>query len=151
SLRADQTNSSVVFGDQLILKLFRRTEEGINPDLEIGYFLTERIGFPHVPPVAGTIEYRTHKGGSAAVGILQRYVANEGDAWRHTMDQLSQYLDRAVTRPAEELKNLLRPMPFVDRLRSTDVPPSAVELIGPYLENVKLLGQRAAELHVALA
>src|SRR2546427_10455734 len=105
SIRAEQSNSSVVFGDQLILKLFRRAEEGTNPDVEIGCFLTERVGFPHAPPVAGTIEYRTNKGRAAAVGILQRYVANEGDAWRHALDQLSQYLDRAVTRPSDELKD----------------------------------------------
>ena len=151
SLRAEQSNSSIIFGDQYILKLFRRAEEGVNPDLEIGYFLTERIGFPHAPSVAGTIEYRTKKGHSAAVGILQRYVPNEGDAWRHTLDQLGQYLDRAVTRPADELKDLLRPMPFVERLQHAPIPPVAMELIGPYFENVKLLGQRTAELHVALA
>src|SRR5207249_2565187 len=78
SLRGEQSNSSVVFGDQLILKLFRRTESGINPDLEIGYFLTEQVGFAHTPSVAGTIEYRTKKGETAAVGILQKFVPNEG-------------------------------------------------------------------------
>jgi len=151
SMRAEQSNSSVVFGNQLILKLFRRAQKGINPYLDIGYFLTERVGFPHTPPVAGTIEYRTKSGQVAAVGILQRYVPNEGDAWRHTLDQLSQYLNLAVTRPADELRDLLRPMPFVERLKHMPTPPIALELIGPYLENVKLLGQRTAELHVALA
>jgi maltose alpha-D-glucosyltransferase/alpha-amylase len=151
SSRAEQSNSSIVFGDQLILKLFRRTEEGVNPDLEIGHYLTDRIGFQHTPAVAGTIEYRTKGGQSAAVGILQQYIPNEGDAWRHTLDQLSQYLDRAVTRSAEESKDLLRPMPFVQRLSGLPIPPIARELIGPYFENVKLLGQRTAELHVALA
>jgi maltose alpha-D-glucosyltransferase/alpha-amylase len=151
STRAEQSNSSVIFGDQLILKLFRRTQEGINPDLEIGHFLTDRIGFQHSPSVAGSIEYRTKTGQSAAVGILQSYVPNEGDAWRHTLDQLSQYLDRAVTRSTDELKDLLPPMPFIQRLENTPIPPIARELIGPYFENVKLLGQRTAELHVALA
>jgi maltose alpha-D-glucosyltransferase/alpha-amylase len=151
SMRAEQSNSSIVFGDQLIFKLFRRTEEGTNPDLEIGHFLTERTGFSHAPPVAGSIEYRTKAGQSAAVGILQRYIPNEGDAWRHTLDQLSQYLDRAVTRSADEVKDLLPPMSFIQRLQTTTIPPISRELIGPYFENVKLLGQRTAELHVALA
>jgi maltose alpha-D-glucosyltransferase/alpha-amylase len=151
SLRAEQSNSSIVFGDELILKLFRRTEPGINPDIEIGYFLTERVGFPHAPSVAGTIEYRTKKGETAAVGILQKYVPNEGDAWQHTLDALSQYFDRAVTRQADELKDLLKPIAFVDRLQHTEIPPLGSELIGPYFENVKLLGQRTAELHVVLA
>jgi maltose alpha-D-glucosyltransferase / alpha-amylase len=151
SMRAEQSNSSIVFGDKFILKLFRRTEPGINPDVELGSFLTERAGFTHSPPVAGTVEYRSKTGDSAAIGILQKYVPNEGDAWRHTLDALSQYFARAVTRPADELKDLDRPMPFVDRLQHTTIPPFAGELVGPYFENIKLMGQRTAELHVALA
>ncbi|HLH30219.1 MAG TPA: maltose alpha-D-glucosyltransferase, partial [Terriglobia bacterium] len=151
SMRAEQSNSSIVYGDQYILKLFRRTEPGINPDMEIGYFLAERAGFAHTPAVSGLIEYRPNKGESVAVGILQKFVPNEGDAWRHTLDALSQYFERAVVRPADELKPLLQPMPFVTRLQQTVIPPFASELIGPYLENVKLLGRRTAELHVALA
>jgi len=151
SMRAEQSNSSIVFGDKFILKLFRRTEPGINPDVELGSFLTERAGFAHSPTIAGTVEYRSKAGDTAAVGILQKYVPNEGDAWRHTLDALSQYFARAVTRPADELKDLNRPMPFVDRLEHTTIPAFAGELIGPYLENIKLLGQRTAELHVALA
>jgi maltose alpha-D-glucosyltransferase/alpha-amylase len=161
SMRAEQSNSSIVFGDKLILKLFRRTDIGINPDLEIGRFLTERIGFPHTPPVAGMIEYRKKKGESAAVGILQKFVPNEGDAWRQALDALSQYFERAVTRPPDGLKDQpgshRNPLPktrqigFVDQLHRVDLPAIALELIGPYLENVTLLGQRTAELHVALS
>jgi maltose alpha-D-glucosyltransferase/alpha-amylase len=151
AMRAEQSNSSIVYGDQFILKLFRRTEPGINPDIEIGSFLTERIGFSHTPPVAGIMEYRPKKGETVAVGILQQFVPNEGDAWRHTLDALSQYFDRTVTRPVDQLKGPQQRMPFVSRLQHTVVPPLAAELIGPYLESVKLLGQRTAELHVALA
>jgi maltose alpha-D-glucosyltransferase/alpha-amylase len=151
SMRGEQSNSSIIFGDQLILKLFRRMEPGINPDLEIGNFLTERVGFAHTPPVAGTLEFKIKQGSSAAIGILQKFVPNEGDAWRHTLDALSQYFSRAVTHPADELKDLRQAMSFVDRLRHTVISPIAGDFIGPYLENVKLLGQRTAELHVALA
>jgi maltose alpha-D-glucosyltransferase/alpha-amylase len=151
SLRAEQSNSSIVFGDKLILKLFRRTEMGLNPDLEIGKFLTDRVGFPHTPPVAGTVAYRTNKGETAAVGILHRFIPNEGDAWRHTLDALSQYFDRAVVRQQVDLKETDQNISFVDRLLQAPIPAIAGELIGPYLENMKLLGQRTAELHVALA
>src|SRR5439155_24173481 len=151
STRVEQSNSSIVFGDQLILKLFRRVYRGVNPDLEVGYFLTERVGFPHAPAVAGKIEYRTKRGETAAVGLLQRYVPNQGDAWRHTLDALSQYFDRAVTKHLNDLYDELPAKAFVDRLQSTSIPASAGELIGPFFENAKLLGQRTAELHVALA
>ena len=55
--RAEQSNSSVLFGDQLILKLFRKVEPGVNPDLEIGRFLAAQ-GFEHTPPLAGWLELR---------------------------------------------------------------------------------------------
>jgi maltose alpha-D-glucosyltransferase/alpha-amylase len=151
SMRAEQSNSSIVFGDEFILKLFRRTESGVNPDLELGHFLTEQAGFTHTPPVAGSIEYRTKRGETAAIGILQKFVPNEGDAWRHTLDALSQYFERAVTRPADELKEPRTREPFVSQLQHAVIPPVAFELVGPYFENVKLLGQRTAELHLALA
>src|SRR5205807_4815412 len=61
-VQAEQSNSSIVYGDRLILKLFRRLEEGLNPDLEIGAFLTERAGFDHIPPAAGALEYRRASG-----------------------------------------------------------------------------------------
>jgi maltose alpha-D-glucosyltransferase/alpha-amylase len=150
SMRAEQSNSSIVFGDQLILKLFRRTEIGVNPDLELGSFLTERVGFSHTPSVAGTLQYRTRKGETAAIGILQKYVPNEGDAWRHTLDALSQYFERAVTRPAVDPSKSLS-VPFVESLQHVVIPEEASETIGPYFENVKMLGQRTAELHLALA
>src|SRR5439155_22034985 len=85
------------------------------------------------------------------IEIRQQYVPNEGDASRHALDALSQYFEREVTRPADELKAMLQPMAFVDRLQHETIPPLASELIGPYFENIKLLGQRTAELHVALA
>ena len=152
SVRAEQSNSSVVFGDKLILKMFRKTEIGANPDVEIGSFLTERAGFGHTPAVIGTMEYRTKSGGAAAVGILQQYVPNEGDAWRHALDALSQYFDRVLARPIDQLRDYLdHPRPFVDRLLNETIPPIADELIGPYFEQVKLLGRRSAELHSALA
>src|SRR5439155_22858709 len=77
SMRAEQTNSSVIYGDRFILKLFRQIEEGINPDLEIGRFLTEQAHFPAAPAIAGDIEYRTRDKRRFSAGILQDYVPNE--------------------------------------------------------------------------
>jgi maltose alpha-D-glucosyltransferase/alpha-amylase len=151
SMRAEQTNSSIVYGDRFILKLFRQVEEGINPDLEIGRFLSERAGFGGVPAVAGEIEYKMPSHRKCAIGILQDFVPNEGDAWQHTLDALSQYFDRIVTK-RQELPNITLPRkPLVDLLFGEDVPTPVSDVIGPYYENVKILGRRTAELHVALA
>jgi trehalose synthase-fused probable maltokinase len=79
-LTVEQSNTSVVIGDHLILKLFRLLEPGENPDLEIGAFLTD-AGFPDTPAVAGAISYQPDEGEASAVAMLQELVPTTGDAW----------------------------------------------------------------------
>ena len=150
SMKAEQTNSSIVFGDRYILKMFRRLETGVNPEMELSRFLTQQAHFTHTPALAGTIEYRTKKGEPAAVGVLHRYATNEGDAWRHTLDALSQYLDRAVTSQSDLIDLAVPRKPFVEAITDSGFRPARADLIGPYYEAVRLLGQRTAELHIAL-
>jgi maltose alpha-D-glucosyltransferase / alpha-amylase len=85
---AEQTNNSVIFGERLILKLFRRVEDGLHPDLEMSRFLTD-VGFPNIAPVAGTLLYRRDRRRTAALAMLQAYVPNQGDAWSHALTELS--------------------------------------------------------------
>jgi maltose alpha-D-glucosyltransferase / alpha-amylase len=149
-MQAEQTNTSVVFGDRLVLKLIRKVDPGINPDLEIGRFLTEKVGFPHTPPVAGALEYRRGRAVSSTLGTLQGYVPNEGDAWSYTLDLLDGYLEQAMAR-TEETEPPLPAAVGILELARMDPPPLAFELMGAYLESARLLGRRTAELHVALA
>jgi maltose alpha-D-glucosyltransferase/alpha-amylase len=148
-ISAEQSNTSLVFGDRLILKLIRRLEAGINPELEVGRFLTD-AGFQHVPPMAGSLEYATGESEPMTVGILEGYVPNEGDAWSFTLDALAHYLEEVLARvPTAD-------GPFVERpalleLARTDPPAIARETIGAYLESARLLGRRTAQLHLALA
>ena len=79
-LKVEQSNTSVVVGDRLILKLFRLLEPGENPDLEIGAFLTD-VGFPDTPAVAGAITYQPDVGEASAAAMLQELVPTTGDAW----------------------------------------------------------------------
>src|SRR5207302_6466548 len=86
----EQSNNSVPFGERLIMKVFRRLEEGMHPDLEVTRFLTER-NFPSIATVAGYFEYRFSSGRSGTLGIVQAYVPNQGDAWAFTLTQLERY------------------------------------------------------------
>jgi maltose alpha-D-glucosyltransferase / alpha-amylase len=146
----EQSNTSVVYGDQLILKLFRRRDEGINPDLEIGRFLTEVGRFDHIPPVAGALEYEAESGVGGSLAILQGFVANQGDAWAYTLDQLRAFWERVRhdTPPADEgafsTEALLR-------LAAEDIPDDAQSHLGDYAQSAALLGKRTAEMHLALA
>ncbi|MFB0559564.1 MAG: maltose alpha-D-glucosyltransferase [Dehalococcoidales bacterium] len=146
----EQTNTSVVYGNRFKLKLFRRLEEGVSPELEIGCFLTEKEPFPNAPPVAGVLEYRSRRlREPVTLGILHGYVHNEGDGWNYTLDSLGRYFEWALAHP--EVK---APLPhgnsFVD-MSDGSLPPIVEETIGPYLLSAQLLGQRTAELHLALA
>ncbi len=91
---SEQSNSSVIYGDAFILKLFRRLEHGPNPDLEVLRFLTEQTDFRNVPLVAGHVEggpaENNPSGEVTALAALQTFVPNEGDAWPYTLYRLNE-------------------------------------------------------------
>jgi len=146
-IKAEQSNTSVVYGNRFILKLFRRIQEGVNPDLEVGRFLTSR-GFRGVPAVAGSLEYSRDGAEPETLGILQSYVQNQGDAWAYTLNSLSGYFER-IMEGHEEPDLLPRKSPL--GLSSAPVPPEVAERIGFYLDSVRMLAERTAEMHSVLA
>lgn len=148
-MKAEQSNTSVAYGDRVLLKVYRRVENGINPDLEIGRILTT-MNFPHSPPVAGSIEYIGANGETVTVAILQGFVHNRGDAWKYTLDSFNQYLVRCLAQPTGR-EHALTLAGTLSEMVQGDIPTFARELIGPYLNSVSRIGQRTAELHVALA
>jgi len=121
---AEQSNSSVFFDQKFILKAFRRLQEGPNPELEVLAFLTNHTDFAHVPELAGVIEYRAPDGGRLALGVLQDFVANEGDGWSHTLREL-------------------------ERLSSGEE--ATAGLASGYLASTTDLGHVTADLHLAFA
>jgi maltokinase len=94
----EQSNSSIVFGDTLVLKAFRRVEPGINPELELLRFLSER-GFPHIAPLAGWYEYEGRLV-DATLGILQEFLSNGRDGWELALDELGTDPDTFLERLA---------------------------------------------------
>ncbi len=139
-LTAEQSNSSMLFENKFFLKLYRKLEDGVNPDVEITSFLTEKRQFANVPAFAGAIEYRRAKAEPTVVCLLQAAAANEGDAWALTLDAVGRYYERVLGRKAD--------------LQEKSIPKAELlgELIGGvYTEKAKLLGQRTGELHLALA
>jgi len=144
--QGEQGHTSVRFSDRFVLKLFRRLEEGINPDLEVGRFLAERTTFQHAAPVAGWLEVRNGRE-ALTLGVLHGYVANEGDAWTYTLDILGRYFERMRTMGGSADP----PRERLVELAGREVPAAARERIGIYLQSARLLGQRTAEMHIALA
>ncbi|HKT73437.1 MAG TPA: maltose alpha-D-glucosyltransferase [Steroidobacteraceae bacterium] len=125
---AQSSNSTVRVGENFFLKIYRKMQPGINPELEIGRYLTEVVRFPNIVPVAGAAEYRGDDGRPWTLALLQAFVMNQGDGWDFTVNYLARFLE--------------------DQHTAADVPENAH---GVYFELVRTLATRTAELHRALA
>lgn len=146
-LSGEQSNTSVVVGEQAILKLYRRVQSGMNPDWEIGRYLTSR-GFPYSPPVGGALEY-VKAGETTTVVLLQAFVHNEGDVWAATLKELDNFLTRVRARHVDGGSDAGRECSVWDLAQST-ITKEDRHLIGPALDVAASLGERTAALHVTL-
>ena len=131
----EQSNTAVFFGARLFLKGYRRLRAGVNPELELGRFLTEVSPFPNIAAVLGAAEYLEPGAREpATLAILQQFVENQGDLWTISC----QHLARLVHMPAASGA-------------ASSVPPSAESAAaGFHLGRMALLGRRIAEMHRAL-
>jgi maltose alpha-D-glucosyltransferase/alpha-amylase len=126
----EQSNTTVVVETDCVVKLFRRLDQGVNPEIEIGRFLTETVEFSHMPPLLGSVELMAN-GVPSAIAVVHGFVQNQGDAWTVT----GAYLDRFV----EE-----------QRLLTAEAAGESDEQAA-YLRRAQHVGTRVAELQLALA
>ncbi|MEO8500109.1 MAG: maltose alpha-D-glucosyltransferase [Vicinamibacteria bacterium] len=128
---AISSNTVTTLGDSFFLKGYRRLQEGVNPELEMGRFLTAVARYPHCVAVLGALEYFSNDGRSMTLALVQAYVSNQGDGWGYTLRYLERFLeDRTKAAPGAEQPD---------------------ETHGAFLTLAATLGQRTGELHVALA
>jgi maltose alpha-D-glucosyltransferase/alpha-amylase len=162
---AEQTNTSIVFRDRAILKLYRRLREGINPDVELGRFLTERAAFEHTPPVAGHVSYADRRREPMDLAVVHGFVRNEGDAWKLAIDAVERFVEQRLSDAEPRLPPELPTRdPFVLALvpapagrapaaseGSHPLPDTALELVEPFVDLVRQLATRTAQMHQAFA
>jgi len=147
-LSAEQSNTSITYEEKGILKLFRRAEEGMNPELEITDLLA-KTSFLNFPQLLGDIRYYERGSEPVIVSILQAFIKNEGDAWKFCLNEVGRYHERVMSQ-RHEISNLTLPPSFLvaDQI---SLPPQLLSLIGkPFIEMVALLGRRTGEFHKAL-
>jgi maltose alpha-D-glucosyltransferase/alpha-amylase len=149
-IAAEQSNSSVRLGDRMILKLFRRLEQGPNVDFEVSRYLAEQAGFDRIPPLVGAIEYTAPGHEPTTLAMLQGLVPNQGDGWVSTLDEIGRYLERSAAEtgpPSEGDAASLSLLKLAAIEPSEDVRNS----VGLSLDHAEVLGKRTAEMHLALA
>ncbi len=143
SSRTEQSNLSTAFGERWMLKMFRRVEEGVHPEVEMGRVLTEQGMTKLVPALVGAIEYRRRRSDPMTLSVLHAFVPSQSDAWQYTLDAVSDFFERMAA------TKLLPPQFRADGQFASEnsTPPEALEFIGDYLGHAALLGTRLAELH----
>ncbi|CAN5698432.1 maltose alpha-D-glucosyltransferase [soil metagenome] len=144
----EQSNTSLLLGDRLFMKLFRRLETGVNPDYEVGRQLTERAGFSRVPAVAGAFEHAGFAEAPSTLAMVQQLVESQADGWTHATDEVRRFYDAVQSRPQPAEPST--PLSYSE-LIAADPPPIVRDMIGGYLRSAEQLGRRTGEMHLALA
>jgi maltose alpha-D-glucosyltransferase/alpha-amylase len=143
--KGEQSNTSILFGDRLFLKLFRRLQAEENPDVEIGRFLTEIAHFSRIPPYLGEISMCSPGSEKTTVAVLQGQVPNEGDGWVWFLDELSRWFAEVADKPAPEFSQI------PDLQGSRKASPLDLARAQTTLDAAALLGRCTAEMHLALS
>ncbi len=144
-------HTSIIYNNRYFLKIFRRLDSTINPDLEITQYLAETAHYDHAPSFMGSMIYHTKAGNRVALGMLQDFVANHGNGWEYVKDALQRYFDNVLTREKEIVVPKLKSN-LTDPLNFSKVPEQIQHFMGgSFPDRISLLGQRTAEMHHALA
>jgi trehalose synthase-fused probable maltokinase len=144
----EQSNTSIIYNDSSVLKIFRRIYVSTNPDYEISRFLTERMDFQNSPAYTGSISLSLPEG-NITLGLMQELVPNQGDAWKFMLEQLDGVFDN-LNRKKIKIEKLPETTLF-KRLKINEIPPEIIDWVGLSLFlKIQTLAKRTAEMHIAL-
>jgi maltose alpha-D-glucosyltransferase/alpha-amylase len=151
-LSAEQSNSSVVYDNDFFLKIYRKVDRVLNPDLELTRFLSEQAHFKYIPAFVGAIEWE-YENGTIVLGMMQEMVKNNSDTWTYMLDRLAHFNEKILAEGKRHPLPLVSPAgSLTDPATYDEIPEEMKELLeGPVAERVSLLGTRTAEMHLALA
>ncbi len=149
-LGGEQSNTSIIYDNKFFLKLFRKVDRAINPDLELTRFLSEQARFPSIPAFVGAIEWRFEKD-PIVLGLLQELVEASGDAWTFMLERLDTFNENILAQPEITKPSAVRGS-IIDPVEYENIPESMKLLLeAPVAEQAFLLGVRTAEMHKLLA
>ncbi|GGD33453.1 maltokinase N-terminal cap-like domain-containing protein [Flavobacterium orientale] len=144
----EQSNTSIIYNDSFVLKIFRRIYVSTNPDYEISRFLTERMHFENTPRYTGSINLALAEG-NITLGLMQELVSNQGDAWKFMLEQIDGVFDNLKRKKIKIDK--LPDIAMFKRLRINEIPPEIIDWAGLSLFlRIQTLALRTAEMHIAL-
>ena len=146
---AEQSNTSIVYNETYVLKIFRRIYISTNPDYEINRFLTEVCRFENTPEYVGSVNLSIGEEDNITIGLMQRLIPNQGDAWNYFLKEMDE-----VFTNLERKKIKLADIPDTEhykRIRLQNIPHQIIDWAGLNLfQKVQQLALRTAQMHVAL-
>lgn len=134
-ISAEQSNSSLIIGDQMVMKIIRKLSKGVHPEAEMGRFLTLN-GFKHTPPMLGEVTRFAKDSGQYTLIVMQRFIHNQGDGWQWTLNTLSRVRQTGG-------------LPSLDATGAPSADP--VDPLHEFASFAASLGQRLGEMHSVLA
>ncbi|MDD2820793.1 MAG: trehalose synthase [Flavobacterium sp.] len=144
----EQSNTSIIYNNTLVLKIFRRIYISMNPDYEISRFLTERMHFKSSPEYMGSISVILTEG-NITLGLMQKLVPNQGDAWKFMLEESDRIFDNLQHKKIKIAK--LPDIELFKRLKLNEVPHEIIDWAGlSIFLRIQTLATRTAEMHIAL-
>lgn len=144
----EQSNTSIIYNNTLVLKIFRRIYISTNPDYEISRFLTERMNFKSSPAYTGSISVVLTEG-NITLGLMQELVPNQGDAWQFMLEKVDKIFENL-----KEKRIKINKLPDVElftQLKLNEVPHEIIDWAGlSIFVRIQTLATRTAEMHIAL-
>ncbi|MFC5410219.1 maltose alpha-D-glucosyltransferase [Larkinella bovis] len=148
---SERDYTAITYDNRFFLKMYRKVDWNLNPDIEITRYLSEEAHFEYVPNFLGTIEWQSEKG-SIALGMMEVMVENHGDGHSFMLERINNYIERILARSKETLATICRQGSLADPQGFDDLSMNCRELLGGSAsEQARLLGIRTGQMHLALA
>jgi len=146
---SEQSNTSIMYGNSLCLKLYRKISSGVSPEVEICRTLTEKTSYTSAPAYLGSLNFTRSRREQCSFAILQNFIPNEGGAWNLTLDYVHRYYEEVLAMPQD---SRIAPALPASEAEHVEMPEDLHSLIGEiYLDMVTRLAERTAGMHLALA
>jgi maltose alpha-D-glucosyltransferase/alpha-amylase len=151
-LSAEQSNTSITYDNAYFLKIYRKVDQAINPDVEINQFLTQDGRFKNIPAYIGNIEWRLPNREPMVLGMMQEMAKSTSDGWAYVLDRLDNYNEKALSHIHSSSLDTTTTGDLTAPMAYEEVPDDIKSLLeGTDAELIRLLGVRTGELHIALS
>lgn len=145
-----QTNTAITFDHGFFMKVYRKVDIGINPDLEMSEYLSQQAKFQYTPAYVGSIEWKSGKG-TFVLAMMQRMIENHGDGYVYMMERINNYIERILAAKKESLQKIEVKGNYIDPTGLEQLPVELQDLLGGRAaEQSRLVGIRTGQLHLAL-